>query len=85
MWVRVPPPAPVSTRKNHPEYGFPSKLPSDSEGEGYRPGGIAECDTILIMEGGMAKAFGPRDEVLKANVRNYAQVAGRICGQEAQA
>ena len=51
----------------------------------HRPGGIAECDTILIMEGGMAKAFGPRDEVLKANVRNYAQVAGRIRGQEAQA
>ena len=49
----------------------------------HRPGGIAECDTILIMEGGAAKAFGPRDEVLKANVRNYAQVAGRI-GQEAQ-
>ena len=49
----------------------------------HRPGGIAECDTILIMEGGMAKAFGPRDEVLKANVRNYAQVAGRIRGQEA--
>ncbi len=50
----------------------------------HRPAGIAECDTILIIEGGVAKAFGPRDEVLKAHVRNYAQVAGRI-GQEAQA
>jgi ATP-binding cassette subfamily C protein len=50
----------------------------------HRPGGIAECDTILIMENGTAKAFGPRDEVLKANVRNYAQVAGRKGGQEAQ-
>ncbi len=50
----------------------------------HRPGGIAECDTILIMEGGSAKAFGPRDEVLKANVRNYAQIAGRVGGQEAQ-
>ena len=49
----------------------------------HRPAGIAECDTILIIEGGAAKAFGPRDEVLKAHVRNYAQVAGRI-GQEAQ-
>jgi ATP-binding cassette subfamily C protein len=48
----------------------------------HRPAGIAECDTILIIDGGMAKAFGPRDEVLKAHVRNYAQVAGRI-GQEA--
>jgi PrtD family type I secretion system ABC transporter len=50
----------------------------------HRPAGIAECDTILIIEGGVAKGFGPRDEVLKAHVRNYAQVAGRI-GQEAQA
>ncbi|MFO1144448.1 MAG: type I secretion system permease/ATPase [Amaricoccus sp.] len=49
----------------------------------HRPAGIAECDTILIIDGGAAKAFGPRDEVLKAHVRNYAQVAGRI-GQEAQ-
>ncbi len=49
----------------------------------HRPAGIAECDTILIIDGGVAKAFGPRDEVLKAHVRNYAQVAGRI-GQEAQ-
>lgn len=48
----------------------------------HRPAGIAECDTILIIDGGTAKAFGPRDEVLKAHVRNYAQVAGRI-GQEA--
>jgi PrtD family type I secretion system ABC transporter len=50
----------------------------------HRPAGIAECDTILIIEAGVSKAFGPRDEVLKAHVRNYAQVAGRI-GQEAQA
>jgi ATP-binding cassette subfamily C protein len=44
----------------------------------HRPAGIAECDLILIMDNGAAKAFGPRDEVLKAHVRNYAQVAGRI-------
>ncbi len=50
----------------------------------HRPAGIAECELILIMDNGTAKAFGPRDEVLKAHVRNYAQVAGRI-GSEAQA
>ncbi len=49
----------------------------------HRPAGIAECELILIMDNGTAKAFGPRDEVLKAHVRNYAQVAGRI-GSEAQ-
>ena len=49
----------------------------------HRPAGIAECELILIVDGGMLKAFGPRDEVLKAHVRNYAQVAGRI-SQESQ-
>lgn len=51
----------------------------------HRPAGIAECDMILIIDGGAAKAFGPRDEVLKAHVRNYAQVAGRVAegGQQA--
>jgi ATP-binding cassette subfamily C protein len=47
----------------------------------HRPAGIAECDLILIIDGGTAKAFGPRDEVLKAHVRNYAAVAGRIAGE----
>ncbi|MEM8569489.1 MAG: type I secretion system permease/ATPase [Pseudomonadota bacterium] len=42
----------------------------------HRPAGIAECDLILIVENGMSKAYGPRDEVLKAHVKNYAQVAG---------
>ena len=51
----------------------------------HRPAGIAECDLILIIDGGVAKAFGPRDEVLKAHVRNYAQVAGRIAPEGAQA
>jgi ATP-binding cassette subfamily C protein len=47
----------------------------------HRPAGIAECDLILIIDGGSAKAFGPRDEVLKAHVRNYAAVAGRIASE----
>ncbi|CAN5774530.1 type I secretion system permease/ATPase [soil metagenome] len=44
----------------------------------HRPAGIAECDLILVLENGAARAFGPRDEVLKAQLRNYTQVAGRI-------
>ncbi|WP_424933024.1 type I secretion system permease/ATPase [Amaricoccus macauensis] len=47
----------------------------------HRPAGIAECDLILIVEAGAAKAFGPRDEVLKAHVKNYAQVAGQLPAQ----
>jgi ATP-binding cassette subfamily C protein len=50
----------------------------------HRPAGIAECDLILIIDGGAAKAFGPRDEVLKANMRNYARVAGRITSDGVQ-
>lgn len=44
----------------------------------HRPAGIAECDLILVLEDGIIKAFGERDEVLKAQVRNYAQIAGHI-------
>jgi ATP-binding cassette, subfamily C, bacterial len=49
----------------------------------HRPAGIAECDLILIIDSGAVKAFGPRDEVLKAHVKNYAQVAGHLPAQQA--
>jgi ATP-binding cassette, subfamily C, bacterial len=42
----------------------------------HRPAGIAECDLILLIEDGSVRALGPRDEVLKAHVKNYAQIAG---------
>ena len=41
----------------------------------HRPAAIAECDTILVLEGGARKAFGPRDEILKSQVKNHAQIA----------
>jgi len=44
----------------------------------HRPAAIAECDLILYIEGGMRKAFGPRDEVLREQLKNYSQVAGAI-------
>jgi PrtD family type I secretion system ABC transporter len=47
----------------------------------HRPVGIAECDLILVLEDGVAKAFGPRDEVLRAQVRNHAQIAHRIASE----
>nr|WP_198671057.1 type I secretion system permease/ATPase [Oceanibium sediminis] len=47
----------------------------------HRPAGIAECDTILVMEAGMRKAFGPRDEVLKAQLKNYEKVAGALTSE----
>ncbi|MBF9051078.1 type I secretion system permease/ATPase [Roseobacter sp. HKCCD9010] len=41
----------------------------------HRPAAIRECDMLLVLDGGMPKAFGPRDEVLKKTVQNHAQIA----------
>lgn len=40
----------------------------------HRPAAIAECDTLLVLEGGAKRAFGPRDEVLKDVLENYKDV-----------
>ncbi|NOX40352.1 MAG: type I secretion system permease/ATPase [Alphaproteobacteria bacterium] len=40
----------------------------------HRPAAIAECDLLLVIEDGTRKAFGPRDEVLKSQVQNHAQI-----------
>lgn len=36
----------------------------------HRPAAIAHCDTILYIDGGAARAFGPKDEVLKKVLAN---------------
>ncbi|MFQ5437783.1 MAG: type I secretion system permease/ATPase [Paracoccaceae bacterium] len=41
----------------------------------HRPAAIAECDLLLVIEDGARRAFGPRDEVLKTEVQNHAQIA----------
>ncbi|MEO0683135.1 MAG: type I secretion system permease/ATPase, partial [Pseudomonadota bacterium] len=43
----------------------------------HRPAAIAQCDLILMMEDGVRKAFGPKDEVLREHVRNYPQVVAQ--------
>jgi PrtD family type I secretion system ABC transporter len=40
----------------------------------HRPAAIHHCDLILMMEDGVRKAFGPKDEVLRQHVRNWPQV-----------
>lgn len=42
----------------------------------HRPAAIAECDLLLVLDQGMRRAFGPRDEVLKSTVRNASDVVG---------
>ncbi|WP_226779773.1 type I secretion system permease/ATPase [Oceaniglobus trochenteri] len=41
----------------------------------HRPAAIKECDKLLVMEGGMRRAFGPRDEVLREMVTNHRDIA----------
>ncbi|NNK17180.1 MAG: ATP-binding cassette domain-containing protein, partial [Sulfitobacter sp.] len=36
----------------------------------HRPAAIQECDMILMLDGGMRMAFGPKDEVLSGMVKN---------------
>ena len=44
----------------------------------HRPSGIAECDLLMIMQDGMRKAFGPRDEVLRAKVQNHEDISDNL-------
>ena len=41
----------------------------------HRPAAIQECDLLLMIEGGMRRAFGPKEEVLRDVVQNHKQLA----------
>ncbi len=40
----------------------------------HRPAAIQECDLLLVMEDGMRRAFGPRDQVLREMVKNHTEI-----------
>jgi ATP-binding cassette subfamily C protein len=40
----------------------------------HRPAAIQECDMVLMIEGGMRRAYGPKDEVLREITRNHQQL-----------
>lgn len=40
----------------------------------HRPAAIQECDLLLVLDDGMRKAFGPRDQVLREQVKNHTEV-----------
>lgn len=46
----------------------------------HRPAAIQECDTLLVLDAGLRRAFGPRDEVLRGMVRNATDIV-RSTGQ----
>ncbi|MFN4098870.1 MAG: type I secretion system permease/ATPase [Pararhodobacter sp.] len=41
-----------------------------------RPTSIAECDDLLVLDGGVQSGFGPRDIILREMVRNHMAVVG---------
>ena len=40
----------------------------------HRPAAIEECDTLLVLESGTRVACGPKDEVMRAVVKNHAEI-----------
>jgi ATP-binding cassette subfamily C protein len=40
----------------------------------HRPAAIQECDLLLVLEDGLRKGFGPRDQVLRDLVRNHTDI-----------
>jgi ATP-binding cassette, subfamily C, bacterial len=46
----------------------------------HRPAAIQECDLLLVLEDGVRRAFGPRDQVLRDMVKNHTDIV-RTTGQ----
>lgn len=40
----------------------------------HRPAAIQECDTLLMLDQGTVRAFGPKEEVLRNVVQNHQQI-----------
>jgi ATP-binding cassette, subfamily C, bacterial len=40
----------------------------------HRPASIRECDMLLVLENGLRRAFGPRDQVLRETLANAEEV-----------
>ncbi|MFV2033586.1 MAG: type I secretion system permease/ATPase [Halocynthiibacter sp.] len=40
----------------------------------HRPAAIQECETLLVLDHGARRAFGPKDEVLRSMVQNFQDI-----------
>ncbi|MBR9843935.1 MAG: type I secretion system permease/ATPase [Rhodobacteraceae bacterium] len=40
----------------------------------HRPAAIQECDLLVVLDGGVRTAFGPKDDVLREMVTNHQQI-----------
>ena len=41
----------------------------------HRPSAIEGCETLMVIQDGIRRAYGPRDEVLKQSVSNHREIA----------
>lgn len=48
----------------------------------HRPAAIQECDLLLVLEDGMGRAFGPRNQVLRDQVKNYIEILKPVAAGE---
>ena len=44
----------------------------------HRPTAIQECDTLLVIENGTRRAFGPKDEVMAEMVKNHSAIKRNV-------
>jgi ATP-binding cassette subfamily C protein len=42
----------------------------------HRPSAIAACDVLLMLDQGVVRAFGPKEQVLRETTANYPQIVG---------
>ncbi|WP_417268249.1 type I secretion system permease/ATPase [Celeribacter baekdonensis] len=47
----------------------------------HRPSAIQECEKLLVLDGGLRRAFGPRDAVLTEMVKNSKDILRKSAGQ----
>jgi PrtD family type I secretion system ABC transporter len=57
-----------------------------AEGKGvvimtHRPTAISACDHLLVLDGGRVAAYGPRDEIIRAMLKNAGDVQRVVGGQ----
>lgn len=50
----------------------------------HRPTAIAECDTLVVLDQGAVKAYGPRDQIMNTMLANAKDVAQAITPQKIQ-
>jgi ATP-binding cassette, subfamily C, bacterial len=48
----------------------------------HRPAAIQECDLLLVLEDGLARGFGPRNQILRDQVKNYTEILKPIASRK---